>query len=172
MFMEIVFFIVLTLLLAISAGFGTNAAVRVTGISNYKTNQDLLKAHSKLTWLSVVAWIGVALIITGIILIFVFDLEMASNIFIYGLMILVFVLLLIIGIFSAWAASLIASADVTDDNKARRQAIISASLAFFGVALVIFGIIMKVFVGDKKDKKSGGDLSGLLGKAELSEDLL
>ena len=88
MFMEIVFFLILVILLAISAGFGTNAAVRITASTNYKTNADLLKAHSKLTWMSVIAWIGVAVIVTAIILIFVFDLEMVGSIFIYGLMVL------------------------------------------------------------------------------------
>lgn len=168
MFMEIIFFIVLVILLAVSAGFGTNAAVKITGISNYKTNTDLLKAHTKLKWLSVIAWIGVAVIITAIILILVFDLEMVGGFFIYGLIILCLILLLVVGIYAAWAASLIGKANVKDDNKAKRQSIVSASLALGGMILIIIGMFIKIFVVDKDKKTTMSSVkpSSFLGKAE------
>ena len=168
--MEIVFFVVLVILLSIAAGFGTNAAVRITGINpSYKNNKDLVEAHSKLTLMSVIAWIGVAVIVTCVILIFAFDLETVSSIFIYGLMFISLVLLGVVGVYSAWAASLIADADVKDDNKSRRQAIIAASLALGGIGLIIIGFIVKIFVIAKKDKKSSIDTSSLLGSGLVSE---
>ena len=139
------------IILAISAGFATNAAVRLGG----KTDPDLVYSHKILTISSIVAWLSVALIIGGIIAYIVFGsetVEVTGNYVVYGLLFFILLLILTVGILSAIAAYNINKTTANNDG-AYKASIVSAVLAIIGFVLVLGIILFKAFHKPKKEKE-------------------
>lgn len=162
-FVNLIFFGISFISLAVAGGFGTNSAVRITGISGWDKNSDLKTAHKYLSIAAVVCWITVAFILVGIILyLFVsFNPETAElgalswkDYVIYGLLFLSLAATIVVGILSALGAQKIGDAK-GDDNGSRKQAIIAAVLAIVtAVGLIAALIAMFVHHSSKKDDKS------------------
>lgn len=165
-FVNLLFFGISFIALAISGGFATNGAVKITHISGYKQNKDLDSAHKYLSWAAVICWITIALILVlGVVYLLYGDLETAgmfTNIVIYGLLLLSLGATIIVGIFSAIAAQKIAKSKVSNDNNSRRQAIIAAVLAIVTAVGLIAGLIAMFFTpSKKKDDKGSTNLEDL-----------
>ena len=158
------------ILLAVSGGFITNAAVRITGIPEYSDNTDLKSAHKWASWAAVTAWITVALIIFSAILYYAFGAEETLGMFtkfvLYGLFFLDIVAVIIVGIFAALTASDINKSKVTDNNLAYRQSIVATVTAIVGFVFLVAGLI---FVWTRKPKTGDSSLSTLAAEAELGE---
>ena len=159
-FINILFFGISFITLAISGGFATNAAVKLTSIPNYSSNPDLTTAHKYLSIAAVVTWITVAaILVLGILYLIYGDVETGgvfTNLVIYGLLFLSLAATITVGILSAIAADKISKSKVTNDNNARRQAIIAAVLALVaGVGLLIGLLVMLFKPSKKKDEKKG-----------------
>ena len=168
-FVDLILLVVAFVVLAISGGFATNGAVRITGIKAWDSNTKLKNAHHKLTIAAVVAWITVAAILILGILYLIFGSEtigIFGSLIIYIFLIATLVATGTVGILSAIAAEDIQKANVKDDNESRRQAIIAASLALVGFVSLIIVFIIRLF---DKPKKEGGDESqlALMEAAEL-----
>jgi len=165
------------IILAISAGYATNAAVRLGGNSD----PELKSAHGYLTVVAVAAWLSVALIIGGIIAYIIFGsetVEVTGNWVVYGLLFFTLALVLTVGILSAIAAAKIGTSKA-DNKGAYRQAIIATVLAIVGFVLVAVILGIKIFYKPKKkleEKKLENQLPEWFGKelegdAELGEAL-
>lgn len=156
------------IILAISAGFATNAAVRLGG----KTDPDLQTAHRYVTWAAILSWISVALIIGGIIAYVIFGsetVEVTGNWVVYGLLFFTLLLILTVGILSAIAAYNINKTSA-DNSGSYRQSIIAAVLAIIGFVLVLGIILFKAFHKPKelKEEKQEKEISWLA--RSLGED--
>lgn len=66
--LQLILFIVVTILIIISAIYTVKAAAEIAKFSNFKTDKHLDLAHKWLTYASIVGWVGVALLILGIFL--------------------------------------------------------------------------------------------------------
>ncbi len=136
-------------ILSISGGYATAAAVSTTFIDGFNDNDKLKSAHTKLSWSAAITWIIVALIIVlGIVFIININAKKVnslSNIIIYSFIALSMISTAIVGILSAIAASEIQGAKVQDDKGSHRQATIAAILAIIGfaglLAVLIFAIV-------------------------------
>ncbi len=161
---NIIFFGISFVTLAISGGFATNASVRITGIANWDSNDDLKTAHRYLTIAAIVTWVTVAVILLLGILYVVFvgseTMGTGMGIVIYGLLFLSLGATIVVGILSAIAADKIGKSKVTNDNNSRRQAIIAAVLALVSATGLIIGLIVMFFKPKKKEENEGG-LGGL-----------
>lgn len=143
------------IILAIAAGFATNAAVRL-GSGN--ADPELASAHKYLTIVAVISWISVALIIGGIIVYIIFGfetVEVTGKWIIYLLLFFTLGLVLAVGILSAIAAYKI-GASKADNKGAYRQAIIATVLAIIGFVLVAIILGIRLFY---KPKKKIGELT-------------
>jgi hypothetical protein len=159
------------IILAIAAGYATNAAVRLGG----KSDPELSSAHRYLTIVAILSWLSVALMLVGIFLFIFFDLETVSitrNFFVYGLLFLTLGLVLTVGILSAIAAYKIGKSQA-DNSGAYRQAIIAAILGIVGFVLVAVVLGIKIFYKPKKKKeivrKEEIKESGLEGEGKKEE---
>ncbi len=170
---NIIFFGISFITLAVAGGFATNSAVRFKGIPNWESNDDLKTAHKYLTIAAVVTWITVAVILLLGILYVVFvgseTMGTGMGIVIYGLMFLALGATIAVGILSAIAAQKISDSKVTKDNNARRQAIIAAVLALVSAAGLIIGLIVMFFKPKKEEKKDEGGLFEGLGPAAFAK---
>ncbi len=157
-FVNLIFFSISFITLAVSGGYATNAAVRITGIPAWDSNDKLKSAHRKLTIAAIVTWITVAAILILGILYLIFGTEtigIFGDIIIYLFLFATLAATAVIGALSAIAAAEIAQSKVSDDNESRRQAIIAAVLALVGfVGLVI---ILFIHLFRKPKDKKGGD---------------
>ena len=158
---NLVLTIIAVIVLAISGGFATAAAVSTTYIQGYDTNDTLKTAHSRLTWAAVITWIIIGIILVlGII--FIVKLNSESSSFLISAIVYIFLLGALaataaVGILSAMAASEIRSSenngDFTDDKGAHQQATIAAILAiigFVGLLTVLIITIVRSFMPEKK----------------------
>lgn len=172
---DIFFFGIAFLTLAISGGFVVNSSIRITHISDYRDIAKLESAHRKLTIASVIAWITVAFILVAGILYLIFgseETEVTSeatgvsfgSIVVYGLLFISLVATSTVGILSAMAASDINASGVQDKDLANRQAIIAAVLAIVVVVALLVVIIARFF---HKPKKKNGDSEITRLEAEL-----
>ena len=158
---NIIFFGIAFVTLAIAGGFATSATTRVTQIPAWSKNDDLALAHKYLTIAAVITWISIAIMIVLIILFLIFGLETAAipgvltiltYLFLFGTLVLIGA----VGILSAIAAAKIGDAKVPDDKGSRKQAIIAAVLALVaGVGLLIGLLVMLFKPSKKKDEKKG-----------------
>lgn len=167
------------IILAIAAGYATNAAVRIGGGN---PDPELSSAHTYLTYVAIIAWISVALIIGGIIVYIIFGsetVEVTGNWVIYLLLFFTLALVLAVGILSAIAAYKI-GASKADNKGAYRQAIIATVLAIVGFVLVAIILGIRLFHKPKKKESAEGTQESLLpswfgkeleGDAELGEAL-
>jgi len=168
--------------LAISGGFSTNAAVRITKIPNYKDNKKLESAHRNLSIAAVITWITVAALVIGIILFLIFGSEETAaaeeetgisfgSIIVYFLLGVSLFATIFVGILSAIAAGEINDSGVPNKDLANRQAIIGAVLAIVGAVLILGALIGKYIYGRKQEKKPDDSLSSLLKKFNMDYDL-
>ena len=148
------------IILAIAAGFATNAAVRLGG----DQDPDLKSSHYYFTIVAIVAWLSVALIIGGIIVYIIFGsetVEVTGNWVIYLLLFFTLALVLTVGILSAIAAYKI-GASSADNKGAYRQAIIATVLAIVGFVLVAIILGIRLFHKPKKKESAEGTQESLL----------
>ena len=155
--LTVVLLVIAGIAYAISGGFATNAAVRITKIPGYKQNPKLTNAHKWLSIAAAVTWISIALIVLGIILMIFFAPEVAEastaeqaaggsstsfgTYILYGLLFLIMGGVITVGILSAIAARDINSAKIQNDDNAARQATIAAV-----IAIPVFVIILIVLI--------------------------
>lgn len=143
-----------TILLGISGGFSTNAAVRITGIKGYKNDPQLEAAHRLLSGSAVATWIGIPLMIVVIIL-FATVLEGTgiAKYIAYGLLFITLILVVLVGILSAMGANDINRSDVNDNNGSFTSAVVAASLALGVIGIVLIVIITKTVLDSRKSKE-------------------
>ena len=171
----IVFLLIAGLAYAVSGGYATNSAIRVTKIPNYKNNPKLTAAHKWLSIAAVITWVSIALIVVGIVLAIIFAPEIfevvedtsvigGQNVgtslgkyVLYGLLFLIMFGVILVGILSAIAASDINGAKLQNDDGAARQATIAASIAI-PVFVLILIIIIVLFTYKPKKKESEDQL--------------
>ncbi len=83
MFATIILLLIIVATLFAALIFANKGAAAVTKIrpsgGSYKAVPELRTAHSLLTWLSVAGWISIALVITGIVLFFIYGGEFAAE---------------------------------------------------------------------------------------------
>lgn len=148
----IIFLVGAVILLSLSGGFATNAAVRITKIKNYKKNIKLKRAHDLLSWASVATWVGVAIIITLIVLYLIFGLETAeytSGFVFKGLVFISIGLVLLVGILSAIAANDIRTSGEKDNDGSFKHAVIAASLSIGTIGLFLIIFMINAFAKNK-----------------------
>ena len=159
---NIIFFGIAFVTLAIAGGFATNAAIRVTQIPAWSKNNDLAAAHKYLTIAAVITWISIAIMIVLIILFLIFGLETAAipgvltiltYLFLFGTLVLIGA----VGILSAIAAAKIGDSKVPDNKGSREQAIIAAVLAIVGAVGMLVVILVRLFYNPKSDEKKKAD---------------
>lgn len=170
-FVNIIFFAISFITLAISGGFATNSAVRITGIKGWEKNDELAEAHRLLSIAAIVTWITVAVIIALAIIIIFFIGPAAgrfASIIIYGFLFLSVAAVVGIAILSAIASQKINNSGIEDDNLARRQAIIAAVLASVSGVGIIILFIVRLF-GGKKDEEDETEAE-VEAEAEVEED--
>lgn len=167
--------VIIVLALVIALGFANTSAAAIPKITtsqkSWKDVPELKSAHSYLTWLSVAGWITIALIITGIVLFFVFGGEFVEgaeeaeqvekkltkkkkggSFMLDAVLFLAGGITITIGIISALAASNLRRAQANADNgieagdkyysKAYDDAIIAASLGIGTIGLLILVMII------------------------------
>jgi hypothetical protein len=138
---------------AISAGFLTHSTVQITKIPGYSSNTDLASAHRYGTIGSIVAWITIAFMVIGFILLLIFGAEVLVG---FGTEILYFLLFISLlgvittGILAALVASDINKAKVSDNMGSYRSAIISAVIAIPVFVFLLIAIGVKLFYKPKK----------------------
>lgn len=163
---NVIFIVGAIVLLAISGGFSTDAARRITDIPDWDKNTDLKSAHGYLTGAAIATWIGIPLVIVLLILYFVYgseSIEETGKIVTYIFLFILLILVILIGILSAVGASKINSSKVSDDNGSYKQAIIAASLALGVIGIIIILMIIKAVVKHKsKDKPNEANAYMLL----------
>ena len=147
-------FLLVFLILAISGGFATSSARRVTKLPGYKTNSSLDTAHKRLTTAAVITWIVIPLYIVIIVLYAIFA---EFDFFLVGIFSLLFLgsamlFIFIIGILSAVGAYDIGASGVPSTNDARRDAIIASVLALISFAGVIGLFIYRHYKKHHKSK--------------------
>lgn len=176
LFVTILIMVIIVLAMVIALGFANAAAASITKITTatgkWKDVPELRSAHSYLTWLSVAGWITIALIITGIVLFFVFGGEFVEgaeeaesveksltkkggkkgNFMLDAVLFLAAGITITIGIISAMAARDLRKAQgnsangisASDDaySKAYTDTIIAASLGIGTVGLLILVMII------------------------------
>ena len=157
-FVNFIFFGISFVVLAISGGFSTNSAVRITGIPSWDDNPKLKSAHSKLSIAAIITWITVAVILILGILYIIFGSEtigIFGNIIIYLFLLLTLAATAAVGALSAIGASDIQQSKVTNDNGARKQAIIASVLAIVGFVGLVIILIIRLFNKPKETKDTG-----------------
>ena len=135
------------ILLIVAAGFATDGARRIES----ENDSDLESAHKWLTWTAVISWISVALIILGGILYAYWGLGnivKTGNWVIYIMLFLSMVLVILIGIFSAIAASKMNNTEA-DNKGAYHQAIVAAVLGIVGFILILTLLLITFFYKPK-----------------------
>ena len=151
----LIFLVLTIILLSVSGGYATNAAVRVTKIPAYKQNKKLDRAHRLLSGAAVATWIGVALIIFLFILYLIFGVESEAYTggTVYNLLLLITIgLVILVGILSAIAANDIRTSKINDNKNSFRQSVIAASLN-----LGVLGLIIIIFIVRSLIKKKNSD---------------
>jgi magnesium-transporting ATPase (P-type) len=134
--------IVAAIALGIAAGYVASAATRVTKVSKWRKDSDLKEAHTLLSWGAVSGWVGLAIIVTLIVLYMIFGLETAQftgGLVSKALLFLTIVILLITGSLAAAGASYIArspNSAPAKSNGAYGHAIIAAVSALIAGVLV------------------------------------
>ncbi len=164
MFMDVLFFGFSFLVLLITSGFTTDAAVRVTKIDDWKENPKLKAAHKNLTWAAIIGWLSVTLILISAVLFLFFGTEEAVpeaieadktggpnfiTIFIYGMLIISLIATIFVGILSAMASADINDSKVKDNKSSAKQSIIAAVLAILGALILIITLALKFFYKPK-----------------------
>lgn len=152
---NVIFIIGAIALLAVSGGYSTDAARRVTDITGWSDNPELKSAHSLLSGAAVATWIGLALIIVLLILYFIYffeTIEITGGFVTYLFLFVLLALVILIGVLSAIAANKINSANVSDNKGSYKQAIIAASLALGVMGIVIILMILKFYLQHHKSK--------------------
>ncbi len=144
------------IILAVSAGFLLNAAVRITGIKekDYTTDPDLKLAHRYASWGGGVGIITAILIVIGTILLFYFGgaLLGGGKFFVYGILFLSLAGVIATGILAALTAYYINKADVKDNNLSYQQSIIAAVLAIVGFFFILTITLVRIFEKPKVKK--------------------
>ena len=139
-------------LLAVSGGYSTDAARRVTDITGWDSYPDLRSAHTLLSWSAVAAWLGLALVIILLVLYFIYGfetIEITGNLVTYLFLFGVLGLVILVGVLSAVAADKINKANVSDNKGAYKQAIIAAVLSLGTLGIIILLAIIKYMIKKK-----------------------
>lgn len=141
--MSFVFLFVVFALLITALYYLTKASSDVTKADNYKSDDKLKQAHSYLVWSVVAMWITLALLVTGVVLGFVFGGEAVffqaggwiANILTFILLFLCF----FVGVIAAVSAALINSTPngKTGKGKDAYMDCIIASIITFGLLFLI-----------------------------------
>ena len=155
---DVTIIVVVILLIAITAGFDASAAAKITRAdSNWNDDDNLSSAHSKLSWAASVGWITIAILIIVIILVIVavavtggLDVELVPLILLPTEAILIIVLILL-GVLSAWGAIDITKANLSDDQGAFSAALI-ATFASAGAVIGVILYIIGKFIYSRHEK--------------------
>ena len=159
----------------VSAGFLTDSSHRITGIPEYEANNtDLNTAHRYSYIGAIVAWITVAFLLIGGILLFIYGgaeiyASGTSKFFIYGVLFICLLGTIVVGILAILTAIYINRANVSDNNGAYQQAIIAAVIATVVFVLVIVVLLIKVFYKPKNKEVEAEDKKIEEEKEELKE---
>ena len=175
LFLDIFLLILSGGFLIASGVFSVRAAVKVTDISDWETDNDLESGHSWLTRASVIAWISVVLVVISIIIYLIFGLETAaftSGLISKGLLFIILAIMIVTGSFSAVGASFIRKSTKYGDSTSKSAfdlALTSSILALGGV-LIIGGVLIWKFIHNPKreEKKELG--KEIVQMRELKED--
>lgn len=165
-FVNLIFFGISFITLAIAGGFATNSSVRITGIPGFKDNDKLKSAHKKLTISAIVTWITITVILVLGILYIIFGTETVGifgDIVIYLFLFATLGATATVGALSAIASEDIEQASVSNNNGSRKAAIIAAVLAIVGFVGLLIILMIHLF---HKPKKEGNDA---LLAAEIAE---
>ena len=153
-----IFLFVAFIILAISGGFITNSAIRITDIPAYDADSNLKAAHTKATWAAVITWIAVALVL-GMALFYYFYVSKKvsgfGKIVIYILFFISMIAVIIVGILAGIAATDINKSSVSDNKGSCHQAVIATVTAIIGFVFLLAGFIFVVY--SKYPKKKPGD---------------
>lgn len=145
----IIFFIIAVAALAIGGGFGTDGLRRIDDLRNanpaLNMNESLNSARNRMQTGTIITWVTVGVAVLAFILLLIFWKKLAGGggiaWILYILIFLVAIAAFIAGIFYAIAAQEIGNANLPDDNGARTQSIIAASMLIGGgVLMIIIGI--------------------------------
>jgi len=156
--LDISLLVVGAIALGVAAGYVASAAARVTQVDDWKKDDDLSSAHTYLSWSATFGWIGLAGLITLIVLYVIFgseSIEFTIGLVSKGLLFLAIGILILTGSFAAVGASYIDRSPKSDDakkNGAYRQAIIAAVLAIVGGAAII-GLFLYLMFHKPKSKE-------------------
>lgn len=158
LFIDIGLLVVAAIALGIAAGFVASAASRVTEIDKWKKDHDLKKAHTYLSWSAVFGWVGLAGLVTLIVLYAIFgseSIQFTLGLVSKGLLLLAIGLLIMTGSFAAVGASFIDKSPNSSEGKkngAYKQAIIATVLALVGGTLII-GLFLYMMFHKPKTKE-------------------
>ena len=159
--LDVSLLIIAAVALGIAAGFVASAAARVTQVDDWKKDNDLKKAHTYLSWSATFGWVGLAGLITLIVLYVIFgseSIEFTIGLVSKGLLLITIGILITTGSFAAAGASFIErspKSEAAKKNGAYRQAIIAAVLAIVAGAAIIGLFLYLMFhkPKTKEDKK-------------------
>jgi len=159
LFIDIGLLVAGAIALGIAAGFVASAAAQVTKVSKWKKDHDMKKAHTYLSWSATFGWVGLAVIITLIVLYVIFgseSIEFTAGLVSKGMLLLTIGILILTGSFAAVGASYIDKSPNSDEAKKNggyRQAIIAAVLSLVAGALII-GLFLYLMFHKPKSKKN------------------
>lgn len=155
-FVDIGLLLITAILLGITGGFVAKAAASITDIPNYSTIDGLRKAHDWLSGSAVAAWIGLAIVITLIVLYLIFgseSVEVTGGIVTTLLLFLTLFILLVVAILALIGTIEFHGTPNAAGNPAERDAIIGTILAFMGFILVILLLIYNSTKGKEEQAK-------------------
>jgi NADH:ubiquinone oxidoreductase subunit 5 (subunit L)/multisubunit Na+/H+ antiporter MnhA subunit len=173
-----IFLIIAFIVLSISSGFVTNAAIRVAGLPDYGINNFLKSAHRYFTIAAVVGWLTVffLLVATGLAIFFAPEEAEASAVtdaspshyIVDILLVLTLLATGVVGILAAIGANEIHKSGVVDNKLSYRNSIIAAVLAIVVAVFIIAALIFTLTYKPKKKvlpiDKEIGDLQIELGE--------
>jgi uncharacterized membrane protein YidH (DUF202 family) len=163
---DIAIFIIAIVLVAVTASYAAAAAAKITDISNWKNNDKLKSAHTKLSWAASIGWIYVGIIVIIIIILIILaltgivDLGL-SDIIEFNLLPTIITIvnvgtvgvLLATGVLSAIGTANIDQAKVNNNEGSKEKALISTIVSIGSLGLVIIFIIVSYFITQQQKKK-------------------
>ena len=164
---DIAIFLVIIILVAITAGYAASAAAKITDIPNWKDNPKLASAHKYLSWAASVGWIYIGLVVLVIILLIIFaltglvDFGISDIVLLSILPIIITItnlltvgVLLTTGILSAIGTADINRANVSDDQGSFGKALTATIISIGSLGLVVLFIVGSFVLKQRKKKKA------------------
>jgi TRAP-type C4-dicarboxylate transport system permease small subunit len=145
---DIIVFVIVIALVAITASYAAASAKAITDISNWANDPKLAAAHKYLSWAASIGWIYIVILIVIIVLLIIFievAYSLVSTIVAFANVATVLVLLAI-GILAAIGTTYIRQSSASGTDVAKNKALVASIVSLGSLALLIVYYIISYSV--------------------------